>query len=83
MPLGTHVALVADDLGGAGVSQIQYAVDGGAEQNQPGSILTLLLSPGDHWVVYRAMDTGGTWAPYKRVFVRVQSLRYFMPIMYR
>ncbi len=70
---GQQFVITADDIGGRGTQKIEYFVDGGGAQEQTDSILTLSLGHGDHWIWYRAMDTGGAWSPDQLVLVRVDA----------
>ena len=71
---GQQVALVADDLGGRGVSELRYAVDGGPEQVIAGNVGMLSLPDGRHSVTYRAMDRLGAWSASKSVTLNVDTV---------
>ena len=71
---GTQVAMVADDLGGSGVREIRYAVDGNPEQNQAGARLTLSLPDGSHVIKYRAIDNHGLESPERETTMRVDTV---------
>jgi hypothetical protein len=70
---GEQTAVVADDIGGLGVKQIEYRVNDEPTRTQSGSILRLSLPDGYNTVSYRAVDRGGTWSEEYSILVRVDT----------
>jgi hypothetical protein len=73
-PSPGQVLIAADDLGGSGISKLQYAVDGSSTfQEQAGSIGIISLPEGNHSIAYRAQNVNGAWSANGSLQVRIDT----------
>jgi hypothetical protein len=63
----TQMAIVAHDLGGAGLRELRYKYDGGAELSAPNGIAHLGAGPGPHVVEYWGIDHSGAASSIQRI----------------